>query len=189
LVPRRLRREISARCAFDGSELVPVDEQEVRSIARDFAREGVSAVAICLLHSYADPGHEQHVRKLVLDEAPRLSVSISTDLTREWREFERTSTTVVNAATAPIMDAYLSRLRAALAERGFGGELLIMQSSGGVMRADDARVRAAATLMSGPVGGVVGAEAIGRGLGSETNLITLDIGGTSADVAILDRGK
>jgi N-methylhydantoinase A len=189
LVPRRLRRELSARCAYDGSELVPVDPAEVRAIAREFAEAGVAAVAVCLLHSYADPAHERAVRELLQAEAPELFVSLSSDLSREWREFERTSTTVVNAATAPIMAAYLERLERELDARGFGGELLIMQSSGGVMPARDARVRAAATLMSGPVGGVVGAEAIGNGLGGETNLITLDIGGTSADVAILDRGR
>ena len=119
-----------------------MDGDEVRAIARDFQEAGIRAVAVCLLHSYADAAHEKRVRDILADAAPGLSVSISSDLTREWREFERTSTTVVNAATAPIMDRYLRRLHELLAERGFDAELLIMQSSSGVMAASDAARRA-----------------------------------------------
>ena len=133
LVARRFRREISARTTETGAELAPVVEDEVRAIARDFLEAGIRGVAVCLLHSYADRAHERRVRDILLDAAPELSVSISSDLSREWREFERTSTTVVNAATAPIMDRYLRRLRRLLAERGVDAELLIMQSSSGVM--------------------------------------------------------
>jgi N-methylhydantoinase A/oxoprolinase/acetone carboxylase beta subunit len=188
LVARRFRREISARTTATGEELAPVLEDQVRAIARDFLAAGIRGVAVCLLHSYADPAHERRVREILLDAAPELSVSISSDLSREWREFERTSTTVVNAATAPIMDRYLRRLRALLAERGFDAELLIMQSSSGVMSAADAASKPAATLMSGPVGGVAGAEAVVAHLGESVDAVTLDIGGTSADVAIIDRG-
>jgi N-methylhydantoinase A len=189
LVPRRWRREISARVDASGQVLRPVDEGEIRALAREFDDAGIRAIAVCLLHSYVDPEPERRVRELLRDERPGLWVSISSDLSREWREFERTSTTVINAATAPIVDSYLRRLEERLASRSFSRELLIMQSNGGVMVASDARVRPVSTLMSGPVGGVAGAEAIARKLGSEENLVTLDIGGTSADVAIIDRGR
>jgi N-methylhydantoinase A len=189
LVARRLRREISARTTHTGAQLEPVDEEEVRAIARDFVAAGIRGVAVCLLHSYADPAHERRVRDVISDAAPTISVSISSDITREWREFERTSTTVINAATAPIMDRYLSRLRKLLAERGFDAELLIMQSSSGVMSAADAVRKPAATLMSGPVGGVAGAEAVAAQLGEAVDAVTLDIGGTSADVAVIDHGR
>ena len=189
LVARRLRREVSARTTETGEELSPVDAAEVRSLACDFVDAGIRDVAVCLLHSYADPAHERRVREHLVEAAPQLSVTISSDLTREWREFERTSTTVINAAAAPIMDRYLSRLRALLAERGFEADLLIMQSSSGVMRAQDAVSKPAATLMSGPVGGVAGAEAVADQLGEAVDAVTLDIGGTSADVAVIDRGR
>jgi len=189
MVARRFRREISARTDATGSELAPVDASEVRAIADDFAAAGIQTVAVCLLHSYASAEHEHQVRAVLAEHRPELAVSVSSDLTREWREFERTSTTVINAATGPILSTYLGRLEALLADRGFGADLLIMQSSSGVMSADEARVRSAATLMSGPAGGVVGAEAVARSLGSDTSLVTLDIGGTSADVAIIDRGN
>lgn len=189
LIARRFRREISARMTNVGEELTPVQEAEVRAIARDFVEEGIRGVAVCLLHSYADPSHERRVQEILADEAPELSVSVSSDITREWREFERTSTTIVNAATAPIMDRYLRRLRDLLEERGFDGELLIMQSSGGVMTASEAGRKSAATLMSGPVGGVAGALAVAAQHGEAVNGVTLDIGGTSADVAIIDRGR
>ncbi len=190
LVPRRYRREVTARLSATGDELEPVDEAEVRAIARDFAADGIKSVAVCLLHSYADARHERRIREILLDERLELWVSISSDLSQEWREFERTSTTVINAAAAPIVDAYLRRLEVRLREHRFGADLLIMQSNGGVMTADEARRRPVATLMSGPVGGVAGAEAIARELdGAAANLVTLDIGGTSADVAIVDAGE
>ncbi len=188
LVRRRWRREISARMAADGSELQPVDPAEVERVVDELVADGASALAVCLLHAYADTAHEQQVRDLVLARHPKLSVTISSDISREWREFERTSTTVINAATRPIMEQYLRRLDERLRARGFDADLLVMQSSNGVMTAEEAIVRPAATLMSGPVGGVAGAERIARRLDGEGDLVTVDIGGTSADVAVIDRG-
>ncbi len=190
LVPRRFRREISARMTAEGEELRPVDGDEVRRIASDFAAAGIMSVAVCLLHSYANDEHEWQVHDLLKSEHPHLAVSLSSELSQEWREFERTSTSVVNAAVAPIVDAYLERLEQRLRKRGFSGDLLIMQSNGGVMTVQDARRRAVATLMSGPVGGVVCAEAIAMELdGGRADLVTLDIGGTTADVAVIDAGE
>ena len=188
LVPRRRRYEIGARMAADGTELSPVDPAEVRALAARMLADGVAAVAVCLLNGYADPSHEHRVAELIAEAAPGVPVTCSVDLSREWREFERTSTVAVNAATLPVLGGYLDRLEDRLAGAGFGGRLMIMQSSGGVMSVADARSRPVATLMSGPVGGVVGAQAISAALGG-ADLITVDIGGTSADVAVIDGGR
>ena len=188
LVPRRRRFEVGARMGPRGEEIAPVDAAEVGAIAARLRDAGIGSVAVCLMNAYADTRHEREVGALLAEAAPEMLVTLSTDLAREWREFERTSTAVVNAATLPVLGGYLDRLQAGLADREFRGELMIMQSSGGVMSADSARSRPAATLMSGPVGGVVGAQAIAEALGG-ADLVTVDIGGTSADVAVLDRGR
>ncbi len=188
-VARKWRREISARTTYSGEVLSDVDHDEVRAIAEDFASDGISTIAVCLLHAYANPDHEHAVETLLRDIMPDAVVSISSDVSRVWREFERTSTTVFNAAAKLAVSQYLGTLETSLATQGFAGQVLIMQSNGGVMSAADARQRPVATLMSGPVGGVTGATRVARAVGAATNLVTLDIGGTSADVAIIDRGE
>jgi N-methylhydantoinase A len=188
LVPRRLRAEVSARMTYLGEAIRELKPAEVESIAARFRDEGVASVAVCLLHAYANPRHEREIAESLRSHLRDAEITLSSDLTREWREFERTSTTVINAATKPIMTTYLGDLEQQLADRGFGGRLLIMQSNGGVTAAADARERPIASLMSGPAGAVAGAVRLARELGSATNLVTLDIGGTSADVAVIDRG-
>jgi N-methylhydantoinase A len=189
LVPRQDRLEISARMTYTGETLVPLDPSEARAIAQAFAERRISSIAICLLHAYANPEHEQELAEIVRHELPEATVSLSTDVSRMWREFERTSTAVSNAATKPIVGTYLTELERRLAADRFDGHVLIMQSNGGVMPVTEARERPVATLMSGPVGGVTGALGIARREGRNLNLVTLDIGGTSADVAIIDRGQ
>lgn len=189
LVPRQDRLEITARMTHKGETLVPVDTSEVRAIARTFAERGIDSIAVCLLHAYASPEHEREVARTLREELPGASVSLSTDVSRMWREFERTSTVVSNAATKPIVGRYLTELEDKLAADHFEGHVMIMQSNGGVMSATEARERPVATLMSGPVGGVTGALSVSRRDGRDLNLVTLDIGGTSADVAIIDGGK
>ena len=190
LVARRWRFELDSRMNHVGETLKPVSREEVESIARDLHEAEIETVAVCLLHAYASPDHEREV-ELVLGEngnGSRLAVSISSDISRMSREFERTSTTVINAATKPIVSSYLERLEQSLSGAGFGGQVMIMQSNGGHMSASDARRRPAATLMSGPVGGVAGAAALTRRADETLDLVTLDIGGTSADAAIIDKG-
>ena len=189
LVARRWRHEISARMTYTGDTVVDVDPDEVRSIASDFESGGISTIAVCLLHAYANPAHEKAVERLLVDIMPDSVISLSSDVSRVWREFERTSTTVSNAATKPIVSEYLEDLETSLGAHNFGGEMLIMQSNGGVMAAAEARRRPVATLMSGPVGGVTGATDVARRRMESANLVTLDIGGTSADVAIIDRAE
>ncbi len=189
LVPRRWRREIGARMAYDGESIVDVDPDEVRAIGQAFAAAGIASVAVCLLNSYANPDHERAVEVALREVLPHASISLSSDLSREWGEFERTSTAVINGAAKPALSQYLDDLEAKLADGGFSGQLLIMQSNGGVMSAADARRRPVATLMSGPVGGVAAAGELVRADGGLRNVVTLDVGGTSADVAILDNGE
>ncbi|HEX6023098.1 MAG TPA: hydantoinase/oxoprolinase family protein [Solirubrobacter sp.] len=189
LVPRRNRYEISARMAYDGGEIRPVVADEVREIARTLKATGMASVAVCLLHAYADDTHEQQVRAILAEQMPEAFVSLSSELSRVWREFERTSTAVANAAAKPLVARYMEDLERRLGDGGFAGQVLIMQSNGGVMSGADARQRPVATLMSGPIGGVTGALSIARQLDPDSNIVTLDIGGTSADVAIIDRGE
>jgi N-methylhydantoinase A len=189
LVPRRFRREISARMTYTGESLAEVDAEEVRAVGREFAAARIASVAVCLLNAYANPAHERAVEAALRDVLPEATISLSTDLSREWREFERTSTTVINSAAKPLVSRYLGELEAALDSQGFDGQVLIMQSNGGVMSVTDARRRPVATLMSGPVGGVAAATELLRTNGAPQNVVTLDVGGTSADVAILDRGE
>lgn len=188
LVPRKWRREISARMTYLGETMIDVDAEEVKSIATDFVAVGISTVAVVLLHAYANPAHEKAVEKLLRAVMPGCVVSLSSDVSRVWREFERTSTTVCNAATKPIMAGYLEALEKSLSRERFSGPVLIMQSNGGLMSAADARDRPVATVTSGPVGGVTGSTALARSVEGPANVVTLDIGGTSADVAIIDRG-
>lgn len=189
LVPRRWRREISARSTYTGESISEVDAEEVRAIGRDFAAARITSIAVCLLNAYANPHHERSVEAALRDVLPEADISLSSDLSREWREFERTSTTVINSAAKPIVSVYLGDLESALADEDFSGQLLIMQSNGGVMSVAEARRRPVATLMSGPVGGVAAAAELMRAEPSLRNVVTLDIGGTSADVAILDQGE
>ena len=141
LVPRKWRREISARMNYLGESMTDVEPAEVESIAAEFAAAGISTIAVALLHAYANPAHEKTVERILLATLPDCVVSLSSDVSRVWREFERTSTTVCNAATKPIMRGYLGALETSLSDKRFSGQVLIMQSNGGVMSASDARDR------------------------------------------------
>lgn len=188
LVRRRDRHEISARMTSDGTELRPVDPDEVRAIAATLREQRVKAVGVCLLHSYADERHEREVQRILEDELPDAEVSTSSSISRVWREFERTSTTVANVAVKPIVVRYMHTLEGKLRERGLTSTVRIMQSNGGAMSAAEACERPVATLMSGPVGGVTAAIDVTRKLPDCRGVMTFDLGGTSADVAIIDQG-
>ena len=191
LVPRRWIFEIDERVAADGSPLVGVDDGAVRALGRRLAGE-FDAVAICFLHSYANPDHEQRVADLLADVAPGLSVVCSHEIAPEWREYERTSTTVIAAYIAPIVERYLSELEREVGDRGLRGPLRVMQSNGGVMMAAMARRKAIQTLFSGPVGGTIACVAVADDLRSEIEvgrLICVDMGGTSFDVSLVVDGE
>ena len=188
--PMLLRRrdvfELDERLAADGSVLRPLDEAAVRGLAPRLAA-GYDAVAVCLLHSYANAAHERRVAELLAAEAPGLVVVCSHEVAPEWREVERWSTTVVSTYVTPVIAGYLSRLAERLEERGLAKPLSVMQSNGGVTSAASVARRAANTLFSGPVGGTIAAVAIARDVGSE-HLICVDMGGTSFDVSLVVGG-
>ena len=191
LVPRRWIFEIDERLAADGSVIVAPDDGAVRALGRRLADE-FEAVAICFLHSYANPDHEQRVADLLADMAPSLSIVCSHEIAPEWREYERTSTTVIAAYVAPIVQHYLAELDQEVTERGLRGPLRVMQSNGGVMMAAMARRKAIQTLFSGPVGGTIACVAVAEDLRDEVDvsrLICVDMGGTSFDVSLVVDGE
>ncbi len=187
LVPRRLRFEIGERMTADGQVLRPLDEGEAREVAAQLRAAGVESIAICLLHSYLYPEHEERLGAILREELPDAAVSLSSEILREQREYERSATTVVNAYVRPLMDDYVGAIRRGLDDAGIHAPLTIMQSSGGVMTADDARSRPVLALESGPAAGVVAALAMARRLGF-ANAITFDMGGTTAKASLIEHG-
>jgi N-methylhydantoinase A len=186
-VPRYLRREVPGRLTHDGRERHPLDLGGLGAILDDFRAEGVDAVAICLLHAYADPRHEQAVLERVRELWPEVSVVASHQITREWREYERTSTTVLSAYVQPVAERYLTRLAGGVREGGFGGQLYIMQSNCGVDSVEKTKAIPITMVESGPASGFWGAAELGRLIGEE-NVLALDIGGTTAKCSLIDGG-
>lgn len=187
-VPRRLRFEVDERLNYRGEVLKSVREEEVAAVAGKLKEAGVEAVAVCLLHSYANPEHERLVKRILTRELPGVAVTISSDLIREWREYERTSTAVLNAYVQPAAVRYLDSLKGRLKELGLAAEPHAMQSNGGTATFERAKEVPVSLIESGPVGGIIGAAALGRAIG-EDNLITLDIGGTTAKTSLINRGE
>jgi len=187
LVPRRLRLELSERMAADGSVVRAVDNGEVRALAAQLRVAGVESVAVCLLHSYRSPSHEEEVGAVLREELPGVTVSLSSEILREQREYERSATTVVNAYVRPLMGRYVGDIRRGLDDAGVAAPLTIMQSSGGVMTSDDATLRPVLALESGPAAGVVAALGMTRRLGYP-NAIAFDMGGTTAKASLIEGG-
>ena len=187
-VRRRLRLEVTERMTYKGEALTPLAEEDVRTAVAEAKRQGAEAVGICFLHSYANPEHEARAAEIVREEWPEAAVTASHELTNEWREYDRTSTTVLDAYVKPAASRYLRALATRLEETGIPAEArFAMQSNGGVSRFEVASRAPINLVESGPVGGVIGAAAIGERLGEE-NLITLDIGGTTAKSSLVERG-
>jgi len=187
LVERRLRFELNERVAADGTVVRALDEDESRTLADRLRETGVESVAVCFLHAYLYPEHEQRFGSILAEELPEANVSLSSSILREQREYERTATTVVNAYVRPLMSSYIDRIRTGLDGLGIDAPLQIMQSSGGVMTADDARERPVFALESGPAAGVVAARGVGERLGI-ANLLTFDMGGTTAKASLIEDG-
>jgi N-methylhydantoinase A len=187
LVPRQLRREVGGRLGHNGQERAPLDLSALPQIIEDFQAGGVEAVAICLLHAYANPRHEQEVLAAVRVFWPEVSVVASHEIAREWREYERTSTAVLSAYVQPPTERYLTRLSERMAEEGFNGRLYIMQSNCGVDSVDRTRRVPITMVESGPASGVWGAAELGRLIG-EPNVLALDIGGTTAKCSLVQDG-
>ena len=188
LVPRDLRLEIDARLDHRGNELVSVNPEQVAELARWCRSQGVEGYAVSLLHAYVNPKQEQVVADALRAAHPDAFISCSSSVCPEYREYERTSTTVVNAAVMPIVDTYLERLEAELQNKGYGRDLYIMQSNGGMMTARDIRLTPVNIIESGPAAGVVAAAAVGRQTG-RSNVLSFDMGGTTAKAALIRSGS
>jgi N-methylhydantoinase A len=188
LVPRELRIEVDERVMSDGTVRMPLDEAQVEAAAKSLAAAGVEAVVICFLHSYRRPEHERRAREIVRQVLPSAYISLSSDVLPEFREFERMSTTVLNAYMGPRMGSYLERLLGRVRALDINAEIDTVHSNGGLMSVTTAREVPVRTCVSGPAAGVIGAAEIGRAAGFP-NLITFDVGGTSTDVSVIVRGQ
>lgn len=188
LVSRDKRLEVNERILFDGSVETPLDEDDVRKAIRRLKEEKIGAVAICTLFSFLDPRHEARIREIVEEEYPEVFISVSHEIAPEFREYERFSTTVVNAYLGPIMSAYLNKLAPRLEAIGVDAKPHLTQSNGGVISCDTAKMQPVRTVLSGPAAGVMAAVQIGE-LTGNNNLITFDMGGTSSDVSLIDHGR
>ncbi len=185
-VPRYLRLEAKERVNYKGQELTPLNEEDVRRAVETFKAEGVQAIAVCFLHAYANPSHEVECGEIINQIAPEIPVTISHQITQEWREYERTSTVVLNSYVHPIARDYLDNLEGDLTGMGMDRKTLhVMQSNGGSATFEAGRLSPINLVESGPVAGVTGAASIGKMLG-EANVISLDIGGTTAKTSLVE---
>ena len=184
---RRLCLGLAERLDSDGAEVKAVDEDEVRELARRIRDSGADAVALCLLFSYVSTDHEDRVKAILTEELPGVPISVSSEVAPIWREYERSSTTIADAYLRPLVGRYVGSLDGALRDAGMTREWTMMKSNGGAMLSGAAAEAPIQTVMSGPAGGMTATEHIARALG-ETNVLTLDMGGTSADVGILVGG-
>src|SRR5213079_3096404 len=188
LIPRRCIGEVSERILADGSVESPLDEADARRVVRELVARGVTTLAICLLHAYLNPLHERRLAEIVGEEAPEVRVTMSHEVSPTFREYERTSTTVVNAYVMTALREYLRGLAAAMAERGYRGRLFVMQSSGGIATAEAMQRYPVRMIESGPAAGALMAAAYGE-LTGHRDLIAFDMGGTTAKLALIDKGR
>ncbi len=188
IVDRDMRLEVVERTLADGSIRTPIDADEVRAAAQMLLAKGAQALAIVFINAYANPGNERQAAEAVRGLWPNGNVATSSEILPEIREFERTSTTALNAYLQPVVGSYLGKLEEALARQGFDGDLHIVQSNGGVMSTKTARRLPVRTALSGPAAGVIAAAAIAKAAGRQ-NVITADLGGTSFDVSLIAGGE
>jgi N-methylhydantoinase A len=189
LVPRYLREEVRERIYQDGRVRTPLDREDVRRSAAALRRQGVESIAVCFLHSYANPQHEQQAKALLAELMPDVPVSISSEVLPEIREYERSTTTVANAYVKPLVARYTSNLIAGLQSLGFRRQLLIMLSSGGMTSAETAAEYPVRIIESGPAAGAVAAAFLGRLTGYEDALLAFDMGGTTAKGCVIQGGR
>jgi len=188
LVERYLRREVSERLNARGEVLLPLNEDSVRREVMHLAQEGVESIAICLINSYANPDHERRIAELAAEVAPHILTSLSCDILPEVREYERTSTTVINAYVRPVVDRYLRSLLHRLSQIQVYAPVLVMQSNGGILSAETAMLKPVHIIESGPAAGVIGA----RRLAEQAKIdraIAFDMGGTTAKASMIEDGR
>jgi N-methylhydantoinase A len=188
LVPRHLRFDVPERTLADGSVAVALDEPFVERLGRELGEAGIDAVAVSFLHSFTNPEHERRARDALLRAAPALRVSLSSEVVPEIREFERTTTTVANVYVQDLMARYLTELGDRLTRRGFGGRLYVMLSSGGIATVETAKRFPIRLLESGPAAGALAAATYGRA-GGHPDLVSFDMGGTTAKLCVVEEGR
>ena len=188
LVPRDRAVTVAERLGPAGEVLLPLEDDSVRAAAGILRREGVETVAVCLLHAYVNPEHEQRVGAILAEELPGVPVSLSAEVAPEFREYLRASTTVINAVIRPVVERYLERIESRLADAGVRAKLLVMQSSGGVFSAEAARTRPVYMVESGPAAGVIASAHLGETLG-RPDILSFDMGGTTAKVGLIQGGQ
>ena len=188
LIPRDRAVGVVERLGSKGEVLLPLDESSVRDAAALMRREGVESIAVCLLHSYVNPVHEQRIGAIFAEELPGIPVSLSAEVAPEFREYLRASTTVINAAIRPVVSRYLERIERRLVEAGIDAKLLVMQSSGGVFSSEAAARRPVFMVESGPAAGVIAAAYLGRTI-ERRDILSFDMGGTTAKVGLIQDGK
>ena len=188
LIKKRYRVGVPCRLDAQGNELVALDEAAVRAAAKYLVEEmGRTSIAVCYLHAYRNPDHENRTKAIIEEMYPHVPVSVSSEIVREYREYERTSTTVVNAYVKPIFRTYITGLEDSLANAGFDGSFYITRSGGGALRARDSADVPVHTIFSGPAGGLIGTVALAE-LTGRPDLIAVDMGGTSTDACVVHGG-
>ena len=188
LAPGARRKEVRERVAADGAVVTPLDEDDVRRVAAELVADGVAAVAIVFLFSFINPAHERRAREIIAAAHPRLAISLSSEVDPAFREYERTAVTTFDAYLKPVVGEYIDRMAGDLAASDVPAPLQIMQSRGGISAADNAALRPVRLFLSGPAAGVVGGLTVGKAAGA-ADLITVDIGGTSCDIALVTGGE
>jgi N-methylhydantoinase A len=188
IVPLRYVCEVGGRLNFLGQELRPLDEKSAREAARFFGRQGVTTIGVCLLHSYANAAHERRVAAILAEEYPASVISLSCDVLPEYREYERAVTTLVDAFVKPHMGRYLQRIREELGPGLCEKPFLVMQSSGGVASPDQVMCKPITTALSGPAAGAIGSAVIAE-IAGFPDLVTLDAGGTSTDLCLIENAQ
>jgi N-methylhydantoinase A len=187
-VPRRLRFEVTERVTSTGEVLAPLEQSGLEKVAASCREQEVEAIAICFLHAYAHPAHEQSAQRILADLLPEVSITCSSDITQEWREFERSSTAVLNAYVQPILEAYLKQFDSRIPSDSGQSGRFVMLSNGGTATFELAAQQPIQLVESGPAGGVIGASLIGR-QANDKNVISLDIGGTTAKCSLISDGE
>ncbi len=187
-IPRYLRKEVTERVTYDGTVLTPLVEEDIKAAVEYFRKEGVEAIAVCYINSYANDAHEKRTVEVIKELWPEVFVTSSIEVTKEWREYERTSTIALNSYVMPVASSYVDHLDSRLKEIGCHAKEYIMQSNGGTTTFEQAKQTPINMVESGPVAGVYGSAIIGKIIG-ENNIIAFDVGGTTAKCSLIDQGE
>ncbi len=188
LVRRHWRRTVKEQMDFNGRVITPLDKAQLRKVVRELVSEGIESIAVCFINSSANPVHERQASKIIGEEAPGVSISISSDVDAKYREYERSSSVCLDAYIKPIMRRYIEGLEKKVESKNIPARLYMMQTSGGMMTAEMAKHIPIFTIDSGPAGGVIAAAAIGKQCGVK-DILSLDVGGTSTDVCLIHGNK